>query len=135
MRAWPIMPWNTITAPFKIWESKPYKYLGWYARDECFMNHNTHQKQQRCWLFTLASLYMCVAARKSWTPVANKGLTADYIWHELYKSDFAAPLQGTSAEPRDNTRCIVLFIVKDIRPFSAFENPELKPKYSIPSHQ
>lgn len=56
-------------------------------------------------------------------------------------SGFAAPLGPKSARATEITRCICVFMAKDMRPFSVVENEgfrllvnTLEPRYTIPSH-
>jgi len=56
-------------------------------------------------------------------------------------SGFAAPLGPKSARATEITRCICVFMPKDMRPFSIVENEgfrllvnTLEPRYTIPSH-
>lgn len=53
---------------------------------------------------------------------------------------FAAPLAAMSTRAKEITRCIGVFMAKDMRPFSVVENEgfkllinKLEPKYTIPS--
>uniref|UniRef100_A0A9J7Y5E2 BED-type domain-containing protein n=1 Tax=Cyprinus carpio carpio TaxID=630221 RepID=A0A9J7Y5E2_CYPCA len=70
-------------------------------------------------------------------PSARKNLL---VGQTTLTGGFAAPLAATSARAKEITRCIGVFMAKDMRPFSVVENEgfrllvnKLEPKYTIPS--